>query len=117
MNHQIKLLINAFPEDHINSDNNKPFWSGLKRFPLPLELDLKDPLHVDLIQGAANIYASIFGLPLETNKEKVAEIASHVKPPPYIHKVVKFATEEDKNSSNDPIINENDGMEAEVLLE
>jgi ubiquitin-activating enzyme E1 len=63
-NHQIKLLTNAFPEDYIIPDAKKPFWSGLKRFPTALELDLKDPLHLDLIHGAANIYAAIFSLPL-----------------------------------------------------
>jgi ubiquitin-activating enzyme E1 len=116
LNHQIRLLINAFPEDYINADTKKPFWSGLKRFPKPLELDLKDPVHVDLIQGAANIYASILGLPLETNKQKVVEIASYVKPPPFVPRAVKFATEEDKNSSNEPIVNEDDEKEVQVLL-
>jgi ubiquitin-activating enzyme E1 len=63
-NHQIKLLTNAFSEDYIIEETQKPFWSGLKRFPTPLELNLKDPVHLDLIQGAANIYAAIFGLPM-----------------------------------------------------
>ena len=44
-NHQIKYLLGAFPVDHIIEETKKPFWSGLKRAPTPLELNLKDPIH------------------------------------------------------------------------
>lgn len=43
---QIAQLLNAFPEDHIIEETKKPFWSGLKRAPRVIQLDLNDPLHV-----------------------------------------------------------------------
>lgn len=43
---QIAQLLNAFPEDHIIEETKKPFWSGLKRAPRAIQLDLNDPLHV-----------------------------------------------------------------------
>lgn len=47
----------------------------------------------------------------------MVEIASYVRPPPFFHRAVKFATEEGKNSSNEPIINEDDEKEVQALLE
>lgn len=35
---------------------------------------------MDVIQGAANILAACINIPLERNKEKVAEIAKIMKP-------------------------------------
>lgn len=70
-NHQIKQLLSAFPPDHIIEETKKLFWSGLKRVPTPLELDLKDKIHVELIQAGANIFASLFGLPKEKDQNKV----------------------------------------------
>lgn len=43
---QIAQLLNAFPEDHVIEETKKPFWSGLKRAPKVIQLDLNDPLQV-----------------------------------------------------------------------
>jgi len=59
---QIAQLLNAFPEDHIIEDTGKPFWGGLKRAPKILPLDLSDPLHLEFVQAAANIYAFAFNI-------------------------------------------------------
>lgn len=63
-NHQIKQLLSAFPPDYVSDQTKKPFWSGLKRVPTALQLDLHDPIHSELIQAGANIYAAIFNIPL-----------------------------------------------------
>ena len=110
----------AFPANHIIEDTGKPFWSGLKRVPDALELNLNDPLHSEFIQAAANIYAAIFNIPLETDKAKVIEIARHIKPTPFVPKAnVKIETEEKKNANEQPaaIINEDDEKEIELLVE
>jgi ubiquitin-activating enzyme E1 len=78
-NHQIKHLLHAFPADYISDETKKPFWSGYKRVPSPIELNLKDPIHVEFIQAGANIYATMFGLANEKDKGKVIEIAKRVK--------------------------------------
>lgn len=115
-NYQIKQLLTAFPHDHIVEDTGKPFWSGLKRAPTPLELDLKDPLHVELIQAGANIYASLFNLPLENNPDKVVEIARKVPIVPFVPKSgVKIETDE-KKKDEPVIINDEDEREVERLL-
>lgn len=64
---QIAQLLHAFPEDHIIEETKKPFWSGLKRAPKVITLDLNDPLQVQLIQATANILAFVFGIQLEQN--------------------------------------------------
>ena len=96
-NHQIKQLLAAFPADHIIEDTGKPFWSGLKRVPTALELDLKDKIHVELIQSAANIYATMFNIPMETNADKVVEIAKKIPLQPFVPKAgVKIEIDEKK---------------------
>lgn len=64
---QILQLTNAFPENHIIEDTGKPFWSGLKRFPQALKLDLNDPIHLDFVQAGANIFATMFKIPMNNN--------------------------------------------------
>jgi len=96
-NYQIRQLLSAFPSDHIIEDTGKLFWSGLKRVPTALELNFKDPLHVELVQSAANIYASLFNLPLIKNTQQVIDIASKVKLIPFQPKAgVKIETDEKK---------------------
>jgi ubiquitin-activating enzyme E1 len=89
-NHQIKQLLTAFPANHILEETGKLFWSGLKRVPTPLELDLKDPIHSEFIQAGANIYAVMFNVPMQKDKAKVMELASHIKPVPFAPKNVKI---------------------------
>lgn len=72
---QIAQLLNAFPENHIIEETGKPFWSGLKRAPKIITLDLNDPLQVQLIQATANILAFVFNIQLETNANVVKSLA------------------------------------------
>ena len=75
---QIKKLLIYLPPDHISEETKKLFWSGLKRCPSPLEFSLKDRLHVELVQAAANIYAAMFDLPIVRDPLVVIEIARHI---------------------------------------
>lgn len=59
---QIAQLLIAFPENYVNAETGKPFWGGLKRTPKVIPLNLDDPLHLELIQATANIYAVVFNL-------------------------------------------------------
>lgn len=69
------------------------FWSGLKKVPLPLELNLKDPIHLDLVQAGANIFATMFNIEMCRDKNKVIELAEQVKLPKFIAKNVKIITD------------------------
>lgn len=65
--------------------------------PTPLELDLKDKIHVEFIQAGANIFASFFGLPKEKDQNKVIEIARKIKLVEFVPKSnVKIETDEKK---------------------
>ena len=111
-NHQIKQLLSAFPLDHIVEDTGKLFWSGLKRAPTALELDLNDPIHIELIQSAANIYASMFNLPLVRNAQHVIEIAKKVPLEPFVPKQgVKIETDEKKKEEDKPVFTDEDEKE------
>jgi ubiquitin-activating enzyme E1 len=117
-NYQIRQLLSAFPADHIVEDTGKPFWSGLKRVPTPLELDFNDKIHVELIQAGANIYATMFNIPMETNAAKVVEIAKKIPLQPFVPKAgVKIETDEKKKEEEQPVmINDEDEREIEKLL-
>jgi ubiquitin-activating enzyme E1 len=102
-NNQIAQLLNAFPANHIIEDTGKPFWSGLKRAPQILEFSVDDPLHLELVQSGANIFATMLNIPLENDKLTVAKIASKANRKPFIPKKVKIETEEKKEKSNEPV--------------
>lgn len=87
---QIAQLLHAFPEDHVIEDTGKPFWSGLKRAPKVISLDLHDPLQVQLIQATANILAFVFNIQLESNENVVKSLAKDVIPQKFIPKKVKI---------------------------
>jgi ubiquitin-activating enzyme E1 len=87
---QIAQLLNAFPEDHIIEETKKPFWSGLKRAPKVIQLDLNDPLQLEVIQAAANIFAVVFNIPMEDNKNVVKTLAKNVEPHKSAPKKVKI---------------------------
>lgn len=105
-------MLNAFPADHIVEETKKLFWSGLKRVPTPLELDLNDPIHAELIQAGANIYATMFNIPMEKDKARVAEAAKKVAPIPFVSRNVKIETEDKKTAVEQaPIVTEDDEKE------
>lgn len=115
-NYQIKQLLAAFPPDHIIEDTGKLFWSGLKRVPTPLELDLKDPIHLELIQAGANIYATLFKIPMEKDAQKVIEIAKKIPLQPFVPKCnVKIETD-DKKKDEPVMVNDEDEEEIAKLL-
>lgn len=72
---QISQLLYCFPIDHRTSEGQL-FWSNPKRPPTPIKFDATDELHLQFVQSTANIYAYIFGLTYELDKEKVRKIAA-----------------------------------------
>ena len=78
--YQIENLLNAFPANAVDKETGKPFWSGEKRAPSVIPLDLNDRLHLELIQATSNILAVVFGLKAEQRPEIVKEIASKLAP-------------------------------------
>jgi ubiquitin-activating enzyme E1 len=71
---QIAQLLHCFPKDH-KTEQGQLFWSGPKRCPLVINYSSADPKHLEYVQGAANVFAFIFGLPQEKDAKKVAALA------------------------------------------
>lgn len=100
-NHNIQQLLQYFPVDYIVEETGIPFWSGRKRAPRPIELDINDPLHLQLISATANIIADVVKLPKNSNKHFVGQLASNVKLTPFQPKKrVKNNKIEQKNKEN-----------------
>lgn len=58
--------------------SGRPFWSGLKRLPHEIKLDLSDPLHIQMIHSTANLYAILFNLPTKANPSEVTSLAVNI---------------------------------------
>ncbi|XP_072747633.1 ubiquitin-like modifier-activating enzyme 1 [Anoplolepis gracilipes] len=82
---QIRQLLFNFPPDQVTS-SGQPFWSGPKRCPNPLVFDVNDPLHMDYIVAGANLKAKVYGIPINRDREEVAEILVIVKVPEFTPK-------------------------------
>ncbi|XP_029814299.1 ubiquitin-like modifier-activating enzyme 1, partial [Manacus vitellinus] len=59
-NNILQLLHNFPPEQRTNSGTL--FWSGPKRCPHPLDFDPNNPLHLDYVMAAANLFAQSYGI-------------------------------------------------------
>ncbi|XP_049873613.1 ubiquitin-like modifier-activating enzyme 1 [Pectinophora gossypiella] len=79
---QIKQLLFNFPPDQ-QTTSGAPFWSGPKRCPDPLTFDPNDELHLDYIVAAANLRATVYGLPNCVDRESIAKIAASVPVPEF----------------------------------
>jgi len=81
---KIKDLIHCFPADAVTEDpetkEKSPFWTGAKRFPRPVELDLKDPQIFDFLFNSTNLFAYMLGIG-SIEAEKFKELAVDLKFP------------------------------------
>ena len=100
---QVAQLLHAFPEDHIIEETGKAFWSGLKRAPDVINLNLNDPLHLEVVQAGANIFAVIFGIPMEENKHVVKSMAEKVTPVKFTPKKVHIEVDEKAPKKEAPV--------------
>ncbi|KAH7954650.1 hypothetical protein HPB49_020555 [Dermacentor silvarum] len=81
-NTRIKQLLQAYPEEKL-TPSGMPFWSGRKRCPHPIEFDPNNTLHMDYIVAAANLRATMFGIPHNTDRDAIAQILEEVDVPAY----------------------------------
>ena len=97
----IKQLLYIFPKDYVDKDGH-PFWSGPKRAPDAVELDVTAPLHLHFLSACANLVAFNTGVPQNRDKEVIAQIASKVELPVFSPKSnVKIQVdEEEKKEEN-----------------
>ncbi|KAI9336082.1 hypothetical protein BDR26DRAFT_839052 [Obelidium mucronatum] len=94
---QIAQLLYNFPSDAVTSTGT-PFWSGPKRAPTKLVFDAEDPLHLDFIIAASNLYAFNFGLKGERDKKYFQNVLATINVPEFQPKTgVKIQVQENEN--------------------
>lgn len=59
---QILQLLHNLPLDKVTAEGTM-FWSGAKKPPSPLLFDITDATHMEFIKSAANLRATIYGIP------------------------------------------------------
>ena len=91
-------MVTNFPEDH-RTQEGMLFWSGQKRFPKPIRFDVNDEIHIDFIQGAANIYATMFGLPMCQDRDLIKKFMAKMVVPEFKAKKIKLDVRMKENSS------------------
>lgn len=79
-NNQIRQLLFNFPSDQVTSSGAQ-FWSGPKRCPVPLEFDINNELHLDYIVAASNLKATIYGLPINRDRNNIKNIVVNINVP------------------------------------
>ncbi|XP_031801112.1 ubiquitin-like modifier-activating enzyme 1 isoform X2 [Sarcophilus harrisii] len=81
----IRQLLHNFPPEQLTS-SGAPFWSGPKRCPHPLTFDVQNPLHLDYIMAAANLFAQSYGLVGSRDRTAVATLIQTVHVPEFTPK-------------------------------
>ncbi|KAK6625245.1 E1 ubiquitin-activating protein [Polyplax serrata] len=81
-NNQIRQLLFNFPPNQVTS-SGQLFWSGPKRCPVPLEFNSQDPLHIDYILAAANLKASVYGIPQNRDRAVITSMVEKVVVPEF----------------------------------
>ncbi|KAI8607937.1 hypothetical protein BC830DRAFT_1072563, partial [Chytriomyces sp. MP71] len=82
---QISQLLFNFPTDAVTSTGT-PFWSGPKRAPSAIAFDVENPVHLDFIIAAANLYAFNFGLKGERDRKYFVTVLAGITVPPFAPK-------------------------------
>eukprot|EP00401_Gymnodinium_catenatum_P001441 CAMPEP_0117528874 /NCGR_PEP_ID=MMETSP0784-20121206/37542_1 /TAXON_ID=39447 /ORGANISM="" /LENGTH=1032 /DNA_ID=CAMNT_0005325179 /DNA_START=28 /DNA_END=3126 /DNA_ORIENTATION=- len=104
----ISQLLHTFPKDHVTSEGT-PFWSGPKRAPEPIQFDANDPLHLDFVVAAANLYAANLGIPPCRDRASIAQMASNVKTAAFQPKDVKIKVD-DRDTTREGCVDDEDAV-------
>ncbi|XP_045852589.1 ubiquitin-like modifier-activating enzyme 1 [Meles meles] len=78
-------LLHNFPPDQLTS-SGALFWSGPKRCPHPLIFDVNNPLHLDYVMAAANLFAQTYGLMGSQDRAAVAILLQSMDIPEFAPK-------------------------------
>ncbi|XP_060232843.1 ubiquitin-like modifier-activating enzyme 1 Y [Meriones unguiculatus] len=78
----IQQLLHNFPPDQVTS-SGALFWSGPKRCPHPLTFDTTNPLHLDYVMAAANLFAQTYGLGGSQDCAAVAKLLQSLPVPKF----------------------------------
>jgi ubiquitin-activating enzyme E1 len=103
-NHSIAQLLHTFPADHKTNEGTL-FWSGPKRPPTPIVLNLENELHLDFVVAASNVLASTVGIPACRDRGQIKLIASTVKNTEFKPKEMKIKVD-DKDTTREGAVDD-----------
>lgn len=67
-------MLKIYPDD-CKAEDGSLYWSGPRRKPVPIELDLQNESHISFITATSNLYAYIFNLPTNINRKQIQKPA------------------------------------------
>ncbi|OWK14948.1 hypothetical protein Celaphus_00000471, partial [Cervus elaphus hippelaphus] len=109
----IRQLLHNFPPNQLTG-SGAPFWSGPKRCPHPLIFDVNNPLHLDYVIAAANLFAQTYGMMGSQDRSAVTILIQSMQVPEFTPKSgvrIQVSDQELQTSSSvDP------GLESNVYL-
>ncbi|KAF7243862.1 Ubiquitin-like modifier-activating enzyme 1 [Varanus komodoensis] len=81
----IRQLLHNFPPNQ-KTNSGTLFWSGPKRCPHALTFDINNPLHMDYVVAAANLFAQTYGIPGTRDRAAIVELLCQVQVPEFTPK-------------------------------
>mmetsp|Transcript_75622 Transcript_75622/g.175329 ORF Transcript_75622/g.175329 Transcript_75622/m.175329 type:complete len:1032 (-) Transcript_75622:152-3247(-) len=106
----IAQLLHTFPLEHRMSDGTL-FWSGPKRPPQPIMFTHTDPLHLDYVVAAANLYAANLGMAQCRDREAIARMTAAVRLGTFQPKDVKIKVD-DRDTTREGCLDDDDAVRA-----
>ncbi|KAH3766129.1 Ubiquitin activating enzyme [Pelomyxa schiedti] len=81
---RIRDLTHSFPENYTKTDEITgevmPFWTGTKRFPKHAVFDPNEPLHLDYLWAASNLFATMLKVPVVPDKTQFSTLIAAALP-------------------------------------
>jgi len=75
---KIKKLLNRYPPDHTNDEGSK-FWTGARRCPEPILLNLDDQTHLEFIASFSILLSQILRIKSKKEREYIKASADRIK--------------------------------------
>lgn len=91
----IAQLLMSFPPGHVTSEG-QAFWTGSKRCPRVLELDLSDETQRHFLLACTNLCAAALGVSGVADEASVVRAAAKVEPPVFHPTLLKIETTKEK---------------------
>ncbi|KAF4008087.1 hypothetical protein G4228_019698 [Cervus hanglu yarkandensis] len=82
----LKNFPNAIEHTLQLTGSGAPFWSGPKRCPHPLVFDVNNPLHLDYVIAAANLFAQTYGMMGSQDRSAVTILIQSMQVPEFTPK-------------------------------
>nr|XP_020749835.1 ubiquitin-like modifier-activating enzyme 1 [Odocoileus virginianus texanus] len=93
-----------------------PFWSGPKRCPHPLIFDVNNPLHLDYVIAAANLFAQTYGMMGSQDRSAVTKLIQSMQVPEFTLKSGVRSQVSDQELQTSSSVDDNRLQELKAML-